>query len=240
MVRRFIVLTALIGLLIALIPGAASASVDGDCTGEATIKGVTYTPANDTPSKAIPIPDEAGVEVKYSGSVDFENKNHSGSAKVQVGPFSITLGKPWSGSNEADTRGVTDQTYQLDDFRDKLPIWIPGVWKVSAEHSASGGSCKGFAMVKLEGNALGNPVGIVALVLLLALLYLAIRSVIGGRVISAALAALFLGFFLGLLLMMFAVRPLDTLSVIVIPVVLALIAGGIALTRGRSAMSRIG
>ncbi len=61
----------LAAFLVGLVPGVGSASVDGDCTGEATIEGVTYTPANDTPSNAIPIPDKEGVEVRYSGSVGF-------------------------------------------------------------------------------------------------------------------------------------------------------------------------
>lgn len=212
-------------LLIALIPTSAGAAVDGECDGSATIKGVTYTPANDTPGNAIPIPDEDGVQVTYSGSVGFENKQHSGSAKVQVGPFNITLGEEWGGSNEADTRSVTNQVYRLDDFRDKLPIWIPGVWKVTATHSASGGECSGYAMVKLAGSPLGNVVGWVVVVGLLGTAALGVMSLIGGKTAGAAIAGLLFGLFLGLALMMWSVRPLDTLTTVVVPLVLAVGAG---------------
>ena len=183
-----------------------------------------YTPANDTPSNAIPIPDEAGVKVTYSGSVGFENKGHSGVAKVQVGPFNITLDKPWGGSNEDDDRGVTNQIYELGDFRDKLPIWIPGVWKVSASHSASGGECSGFAMITLEGNPLGNPVGWIVLVGLIGSAVWLISTIRKKRMFSAAFAALIFGLFLSLALMMWKVRPLDLMTTVIIPILLAVLA----------------
>lgn len=221
MARKLSLMAVLAAMVISMVPAIAQASVTGDCTGEAEIKGVSYGPGNDTPSNAIPIPDEDGVIVTYSGSVDFENKGHSGVAKVQVGPFGITLDKPWSGSNEQDDRGVVDNTYALDDFRDQLPIWIPGVWKVTASHSASGGECSGFAMVKLEGNALGNPVGLVTLVLLLAAIYALVRAIMRRRMVAAIIFALLFGLLLSLMLMMMSVRPLETLTVVVVPIVLA-------------------
>ena len=233
MARKLSISALLAVLVIALVPGVAVASVDGDCTGEAIIKGVTYTPANDTPGNAIPIPDEEGVVVTYSGSVDFVNTNHSGAAKVQVGPFNITLDKPWGGANGDDDRGVENQTYQLDDFRDKLPIWIPGVWKVSASHAADGGDCSGFAMIVLEGNPLGNFVGWIVLVGLLGTGFWAISAIVGKRSASAAIAALIFGVFLSLGLMMWKVRPLDTLTTIIVPIVLAVIAFVIVMMLGR-------
>lgn len=234
MARKLLISALLAVLVVALIPSTATASVDGDCYGEATIKGQTYTPANDTPSNAIPIPDEKGVQVKYSGSVDFVNTNHSGAAKVQVGPFNITLDKPWSGPNDQDDRGVEDQTYQLDDFRDKLPIWIPGVWKVSASHSADGGSCSGFAMIVLEGNPLGNFVGWIVLIGLLGTGFAAVSAIVRKRPVPAALAALVLGVLLSLGLMMWKVRPLDTLTTVIVPLVLAILAAVIASLSARN------
>jgi hypothetical protein len=235
MARKLLITAVLATLVVALIPGTASASVTGECTGEAIIKGETYTPANDTPGNAIPIPNEKGVQVTYSGSVGFENMNHSGVAKVQVGPFNITLDKPWSGSNEDDDRGVENQIYELDDFRDKLPIWIPGVWKVSASHSASGGECSGFAMIRLEGNPLGNAVGWVVLIGLIGTGAWLVSSIMRKRPISAAIAALLFGIFLSLALMMWKVRPLDTLTTVVVPVVLAIMAAVVAALMSRSA-----
>lgn len=233
MARKLSIVALLAALVIGLVPGSAAASVDGMCTGEATIKGATYTPENDTPGKAIPIPDEDGVQATYSGSVEFENMDHSGVAKVQVGPFGITLGNAWSGANTEDTRGVQDQVYELDDFRDKLPIWIPGVWRISAEHSASGGECSGFAMVKLAGSPLGNVVGWVVLIGLLATAVWAVMSLVRGGAVSAAIAGLLFGVFLSLALMMWSVRPLDTLTTVILPVALAVIAGIIASFTGR-------
>ena len=233
MARRLAIIAALAALILAIIPAAATASVTGECDGSATIKGVTYGPDNDTPAKAIPIPDEAGVQVKYSGSVGFENKGHSGVAKVQVGPFNITLDKPWSGPNPDDDRGVTDQIYELDDFRDKLPIWIPGVWRVSATHSASGGECSGFAMIKLEGNPLGNVVGWVVLIGLIGSAAWLVSSILRKKPVSAAFAGLIFGLFLALALMMWKIRPLDTLSTVILPIVLAILAVVIALVMAR-------
>jgi hypothetical protein len=236
MARKLSIVALMAALVIALVPGSASASVDGMCTGEATIKGVTYTPANDTPGNAIPIPDEDGVQVTYSGSVEFENMSHSGVAKVQVGPFSITLGKAWSGTNTEDTRGVDGQVYELDDFRDKLPIWIPGVWKVSAEHSASGGECSGFAMVKLAGSPLGSVAGLIALIGLVATGFWVVMSLVRGSVVSGAIAGLLFGLFLALALMLWSIRPLDTLTTVVLPIALAIIAGVIGSFTGRGAL----
>jgi hypothetical protein len=233
MARIFSILLLLVTLMVAIHPGVASADVTGDCDGEATIKGVTYTPNNDTPKSAIPIPNEDGVLITYSGSVGFENKNHSGSAEVQVGPFGITLGDPWSASNEQDERSVTDGVYELDDFRNKLPIWIPGVWKVTASHEASGGSCSGFAMIKLEGNPLGSIAGWIVLVGLLALAYATVRSITKHRTVGAGLAALFFGLFLAAALMMWGVKPLETLTVVVVPLLLTVAAVGTAAILGR-------
>ncbi len=234
MVRRLSIAAVMAALVISLVPGVATASVDGACSGEASIKGVSYTPANDTPGNAIPIPDEEGVIVTYSGSVGFENMGHSGVATVQVGPFNITLDKAWGGSNEQDDRGVTNQTYALDDFRDKLPIWIPGVWKVNASHSASGGECSGFAMIKLEGSPLGSVVGWVVLIGLIGLLYATVSAVVRKHWFAAAFAALFAGVFLALALMMWSIRPLDTLTLVVMPIILAALAAIAVIVMGRS------
>jgi hypothetical protein len=216
------------------VPSVASASITGECSGEATILGETYTPEkNDTTKTAIPIPDQDGVQVTYSGSVNFENKGHKGSVKVQVGPFNIKVGD-WDGSNERDERGVANKIYELDDFRDELPIWIPGVWKVSGNHSAGPNSCSGFAMIKLEGSPFSSPVGWVVIVGLIALVYSAVRAAMKRRMVAAALSSVFGGLFLAMALMMFGIKPLDTLTTVVLPIVLAIIAVGVAMYRPRS------
>lgn len=238
MARRISIAFLLTALVLTLVPSIAGASVTGACTGSAEIKGVTYTPANDTPGNAIPIPDEEGIRVTYSGSVGFENLGHSGVAKVQVGPFNITLANAWAGSNENDDRGVTNKIYELDDFRDKLPIWIPGVWKVTASHSASGGACSGFAMIKLDGSPLGSVVGWIVLVGMLALAYSLTQAIRKKRFMRAIFSALFFGLFLSLALMMWSIRPLETFTVVILPLVLVALAVGavVLLNRQRVAL----
>lgn len=234
MARKLLFGLVLAALVMALVPGVALGDVNDECYGEATIKGQTYTPDNDTPGNAIPIPNEDGVQATYSGAVSFENKNHSGSVSVQVGPFPITVGD-WQGSNEADERSVTDKIYELDDFRDQLPVWIPGVWRVNGTHSASGGNCDGFAMIKLEGSALSSVAGWIALIGLLGLGYASVRAAMKRQTVFATIGAFGAGLFLAILLMMFGVRPLDTVTTVVIPVALGIIALVAALTRPRSA-----
>lgn len=233
MTRRLSIGLFLAALLVTFVPSVAFADVNEECFGEAKIKGETYTPANDTPGNAIPIPDEDGVQVTYSGGVTFENKNHEGSVKVQVGPFPIEVGD-WEGSNEADERSVENRIYELDDFRDKLPIWIPGVWRVSGTHSASGGTCDGFAMIKLEGAALGNPVGWISLIGLIGAGYGAVNAAMKRQTVFATIAAFAAGIFLAILLMMFGIRPLDTLTTVILPVGLGVVALIFSLTRPKS------
>lgn len=237
MSRRFVLTLGLAALIVGLAPGIASASVTGDCTGSAEIQGVTYTPANDTPATAIPIPNEDGVTVKYSGSVGFKNTNHHGSVRVQVASFGIKVGD-WAGTNEKDERGVKDQIYELDGFRSSLPVWIPGIWRVSATHSADGGSCSGFALIRLEGNPLGSAVGWIVLALALGSLALLAQAVRKRRLALAIVAGLLLGLFFSVMLMMYAIRPLDSLSVYGSMLLFAIIGiVGVWLVRRRSTIA---
>lgn len=168
MVRRLVFLLFATGLLLAAIPSIASAGVEpeGACWGTAVIKGETYSPANDTPSNAIPIPDEEGVLIDYTGMVDFENLDHGGEIGVTIAGFDIGIAD-WGGPNANDTRSTVG-IYELDDAYDKIDDTVPfgrvpGIWIVSGSHDASGGECSGSAMIKIEGNPLTHPVGWVAL-----------------------------------------------------------------------------
>ena len=154
-------------LLVASPTAAAVASITegGDiCSGSATIKGVRYTPANDTPGNAIPIPDEEGVRIPWTGTADMDNSSHSGSLYVNVAGFRVKVAS-WSGGG---TERASGSTYELDDFYEELdrivPVGrVPGVWKVSGEHNAER-TCAGFAMIRLEGNPLGTLVGWIVVV----------------------------------------------------------------------------
>jgi len=89
-------------------------------------------------------------------------------------------------------------------------------------------------MIKLEGSPLGNVVGWVVLVGLIGLGYVAISAAMKRHIVAAAVAALFAGLFLALALMMFAIRLLDTLTTVKMPVALAVIAALVATNRPRS------
>ena len=70
---------------------------------------------------------------------------------------------------------------------------------------------------------------------LLGLGYAATRAAMKRQTVFATIAAFAAGLFLALLLMMFGVRPLDTVTTVILPVALGLIALVVALTRPRPA-----
>ncbi len=147
-----------LGLLAALwaIPLISEAAVEGPCDGSATIDGITYTPANDSPSNPIVIPDKEGLVAEWEGSTENPITNYKGSISVVVGPTSVKIAD-WSGSNYQE---ITSQqgSYDLDEI-DMIP---PGLWEVHAEHSGEGGTCSGNVMVRVEGNPLSQLPGQIA------------------------------------------------------------------------------
>ncbi len=145
---------ALIAAAILLLPAVAHAGIDGGCTGSVEIEGITYGPDNDGVSNPIVVPiDKDGVVANWQAEVPFENKAHSGRLGVVVGPWTIRV-NDWGDANEGDDRDNSG-TYSVDEFKDQFPVpeWlIPrGVYQLSGEHRASGGTCTGSVMVKLEG-----------------------------------------------------------------------------------------
>ena len=165
--RRLAVGGLLTAMLIVTLAPVASASItegQGICDGWAEIKGVRYTPANDTPGNAIPIPDEEGVLIDWEGTANMVNTGGEGAIYVNVAGFLIKV-DDWKTNNavQISNSGV----YQLDDFYEevdkRVPIGrVPGIWRVDGRHKADGGSCAGFAMIKLEGNPLGTLIGWIA------------------------------------------------------------------------------
>lgn len=152
-------------MMLSAAPAAASITEGGDaCSGKATIDGVDYTPANDIPSNAIPIPNEEGVKIPWSGTATMDNSSHNGSLSVVVAGFHIRVASWEGGGTETGSSGV----YELDDFYEevdkRVPIGrVPGVWRVSGEHNAEQ-RCAGFAMIRLEGNPLGTLLGWIVIV----------------------------------------------------------------------------
>ena len=167
--RRLAMSGVFASLVLMVIAPAASASVtegQGICDGWAEIEGVRYTPANDTPGNAIPIPDEEGVVIEWYGEANMANTGGSGAIYVNVAGFKIKV-DDWATNNAVQISN--GGTYQLDDFYEEIdqrvPLGrVPGIWRVEGEHSADGGDCAGFAMIKLEGNPLGTLVGWITVV----------------------------------------------------------------------------
>lgn len=158
-------MTAIV-LLASPMPTALASITEGAdvCSGSATIKGVRYTPDNDTPGNAIPIPNESGVKIPWTGTANMDNSSHNGSLYVNVAGFNIRVASWKGGGVEKGSGG----TYELDDFYEELdrivPIGrVPGVWRVSGEHNAEK-TCKGFAMIRLEGNPLGTLLGWIVII----------------------------------------------------------------------------
>ena len=165
--RRLRLIGAMVALMLAApVPAAMASITEGAdvCGGSATIKGVQYTPANDTVATAIPIPNEEGVRIPWTGTANMDNSSHNGSLSVNVAGFNIRVANWKGGGVEKGSNGV----YELDSFYEELdrivPIGrVPGVWRVSGEHNAEK-RCAGFAMIKLEGNPLGTLIGWIVIV----------------------------------------------------------------------------
>jgi hypothetical protein len=154
----FLVVAAMAGLM--MLP--ASGAVTGGCDGSVTIDGIEYGPNNDTPDNPIVIPDRSDVTAEWEGSVPFQNTNFRGEARLVIGPGKIQIAS-WEGENADDLREGSG-TYELDDLKAALPVdvGVTGIYEVDGVHEADGGTCKGNVFIKLEGNPLSTPLGIVS------------------------------------------------------------------------------
>jgi hypothetical protein len=138
-----------------ILPATALAGIDGGCTGSVVIDGNTYGPNNDTVNNPIVVPIEKdGVVAIWEGQVPFDNENNQGELGIVVGPFTIQIAD-WGDANTANSQGNSG-SYSIEEFKDLFPVpesLIPrGVYQLSGEHTADGGTCTGSVMVKLEGS----------------------------------------------------------------------------------------
>ena len=248
--RRTLSATTAIGLLLALASGPAIAEVTGGCDGQAVIEGVTYTPANDSASNPIVVPDADGVMIPWQGSAPFGNNGHEGELRLHLGPTTIRIADWADDDLSAPNESRADGVYALDDFREELPFPVVGLYRVSGTHAADGGSCSGSVMLRFEGATLGSPVaagatglgalGVVLVVLAAVVTHAAATAGrVRGRQLLGLVGGLIVGVAVAILLQQTAVWPLDTLSSIGLPVlaaVLGLLAGRLApFGRGRLA-----
>jgi hypothetical protein len=154
--------------LLGLTAAPASAAItEGPCDGSVTIKGTTYTPANDTEANPVIVPDEPGLVFTWHGDTGGAViKNHSGQIGVSIGPGVVPVAD-WSNPNEGGDTSA-DGSYNLDTAWEKIGFHLVGIYRVEGNHDGEGGSCEGFAYVKIEGNPLTTPVGAGALALTVA------------------------------------------------------------------------
>lgn len=233
------VLAVLTGVLVIATVSPSSASVAGPCSGNAMIQGITYTPANDTPSNPIVLPNRNGVTIPYQGSVGFSNKNFSGEIGVTIAGVNVKI-DDWKGVNDDDIREKIGK-YELDDFYSQVDSMVPGgrvpgLWRLWVEHSADGGSCSAFALVKIEGNPLSTPAGALMLILTLIAAGLLARSlwvkvkegIVKQRIVLGVIAGLVLGLGIGLLMFMYGLRTLDRTVLIYLPLFFAAVGLGLA------------
>jgi hypothetical protein len=177
--RRWAATGAVAVLLVLAVPGTATASVTtGTCTGTVTIAGETYTPANDSAGNPIVVPNEEGLVAAWTASIADDPSSLEGKIQIVIAGLGITVADWGTGPN---AQREANGNYSIDDARaeieDVVPVGvIPGLYRVRGNH---GTICEGFAMVRIEGNPLGNVVGwvvVVGLVLTAAGLVMAFRS----------------------------------------------------------------
>lgn len=240
-----LVLTALLSGLFALTAQPADAGVEGGCTGSAdfTADNVgAYTPDNDTVDNAIIVPKADGNVAQWAGSVPGTNTNFSGKVEIQLGPVWVTVGDwgfpNFNGENDLDGRSDSGD-YNMDEFwsaiEDNSPFtrdWIQGVYNARGEHTADGVDCTGQFMVKFEGSATESPLFIISIIILaIAVILLIIagrRKKSGGRIfkgrpILVIIAMLLLAITIAILLQQFCKVPLNTMTTVILPIILILV-----------------
>ena len=140
-----------------VLPATALAGIDGGCTGSVEIDGKTYGPNNDTADNPILVPiEKEGVVARWQGQVPFDNQNNQGELGLVFGPWVLPIAD-WGDPNEGNDQG-NDGTYSIEEFKDLFPVpesLIPrGLYELSGEHTAAGGTCTGTVMVELEGSGI--------------------------------------------------------------------------------------
>jgi hypothetical protein len=142
-----------------------------------------------------------------------ERRSVSGRIELELPLGQSRLVNDWGGTS---VKEATEGRHKYD-----LPFFFKGVkMKLSGHHDEDGRRvCSGSVYVQVEGSALSNPLtwaGIVGVVLSLLALVWAGR---GRHPIGGALAGLVFGGAIGGLLLMFAVIPLDSVVLLIAPIV---------------------
>jgi hypothetical protein len=225
-----LVVAALVaGWVLVMVPHA-DAKVEGPCSGQATVDGTPYDDSYDTKDHAIHLPeDPGGMEIPYQGAINAENQDYDGHVGVVIGPAVVNIATWGPDPNPDDTRSKQG-TYVLGTELDN----IVGIYEVPIVHNVGGAeACSATVFIKIEGNPLSTPLGLAAVIgaaiFLILMLLAAIKKSGGtkGRPILGAVMGLLFGMFLALVLQQYCVWPLDNVSVIGLPILMALIGAGL-------------
>jgi hypothetical protein len=207
-----------------LIGVGAGAAIDGPCRGTATIDGIVYSEANDSADNPIVIPDQDGLIAFWEGSTDAPITEHTGELGVVIGPATINFAD-WGGEN-SDLETESSGSYAIDDARDVLPINLVGLYEVSGFHSGEGGKRRELRRIRHGaagresiddsgrrrfGSRSRTGSGWSA--------FCREDASMSGRPVLGSISGLFLGLFAAVLLQQYGIRPLDTFSVIGLPII---------------------
>ena len=225
------------GMLFAAQP--AHADVTGGCEGSAdfnTDSEGPYTPDFDTRDNPIIVPKDDGTIAAWQGSVPGENTNFSGKVEIRFGPVWIEVAD-WgfpdhNGENVDDERDDRGE-YNMDELWEEIPKnLVNGIYEARAFHDADGVDCEADFFVKFEGNPLGSPIVIVAIILAIIFFVLLIRAgmrrpnaagFFAGRPVLAVIAALILAIMISIILQQFCVQPLNNTTVIILPIIFIIV-----------------
>ena len=160
-----------------------------------------------------------------------------GEVDVQIGPVWINVGDwgfpNFNGENSLDGRGDAG-VYDMDEFWAAVgnKNLIQGIYNARAFHTADGVNCTAQFLVCFEGDTLDSPVVIVSIVVLAIAILLVIVAGRGkkqgggffkGRPILMIIAMLLLAITIAILLQQYCKVPLNTTTVIFLPIILIII-----------------
>ncbi len=155
--RRIALAIGFTAALLLLVAAPATAGLEGNCSGSATIDGIEYDASYDTADNPIVVPKEReGLRIPYEGAVTMANTNYLGAVGIVIGPVTVNVADWGLEENRDDIRATEPGAiYVLGNQLNN----IVGIYQLTAFHDADGGSCDADAMVKLDGDPLSTPIG---------------------------------------------------------------------------------
>lgn len=225
---------ALVGLgwCLALAPpaGADVISPAGACSGSGAWQGGGFTEASadHASSDVIEIPQTDTVV--WEGSVGGASPTDTVPRRAISGE--VELGLPIGSVTLDDWGGTSERAANTGEYDYDLPDVVIGIeLPLSGAHREDGTEvCSGSVNVLVTGGTFANPLSYAGLVgLLLSAIALAFagrsKGVSSGHPIFGALAGLFFGLFLAVVLLAFGALPLDSIILLILPLAFLVIGG---------------